>query len=271
MNRDELHRRAVHAVASRRDRRLFRAMRRVARSYLDLDGNLSYDPHRNGEERVLRILGPGARCLFDVGANVGDWTLLAARHAPQAELHAFELVPPTAERLAARVGDHPRVHVNEVGLSDAEGEVQVRFYPRSTELSSMVTAFGGDDFEWRTARTTTGDRYCDEHAIDRIDLLKIDVEGAEQLVLRGFEQRLRSGAVAAIQFEYGQANALTGVLMRDFYEHLGTRGFRLGKIFPTSVAFAPYAVATHEDFRGPNVLAVHESRQDLLRALAGTA
>jgi hypothetical protein len=48
-----------------------------------------------------------------------------------------------------------------------------------------------------------------------IDLLKLDTEGAEHLVLRGFDGALARGRIAAVQFEYGRVNAVTGFLLRD--------------------------------------------------------
>ena len=48
-----------------------------------------------------------------------------------------------------------------------------------------------------------------------IDLLKPDTEGAEHLVLRGFDGALARSRTAAVQFEYGRVNAVTGFLLRD--------------------------------------------------------
>jgi hypothetical protein len=48
-----------------------------------------------------------------------------------------------------------------------------------------------------------------------IDLLKPDSEGAEHLVLRGFDGALARGRTADVQFEYGRVNAVTGFLLRD--------------------------------------------------------
>ena len=63
--------------------------------------------------------------------------------------------------------------------------------------------------ERRQVEVQTGDAYCTRHRIERIDLLKIDVEGAEHLVLRGFERMLHERRIEVIQFEYGLANIYT--------------------------------------------------------------
>src|SRR5690242_12680956 len=98
------HQHAVRFVASRRRSLPMRALRRAARSYLDLDGNRNFVAAMNGELRVLQILGQsGARVLFDVGANVGEWTVAARALIPTAQIHAFEIVPDIADKLRRNV------------------------------------------------------------------------------------------------------------------------------------------------------------------------
>jgi FkbM family methyltransferase len=268
--RDRLHQRAVHFVASRRRRLVFRGMRRLARSYLDLDGNRSFAAATNGEGRVLeKIALAGAACLFDVGANVGDWSLRARRVAPAATVHAFEIVPDTAEVLARATADDPHIQVNACGLAREEGSLEVRYYPSFSE-GSGVTAAIDLPYEMRTCAVTTGDAYCASHGIERVDFLKLDVEGAEDSVLGGFARMFAAGAVEAVQFEYGLPNVESHFLLRDFHAFFAERGFAVGKIYPNHVDFRPYDPAIDEDFRGPNYVAVRADRADLVAALSGS-
>jgi hypothetical protein len=100
-----------------------------------------------------------------------------------------------------------------------------------------------------------------------VDYLKIDVEGHEPDVLAGCEKLLREGRIRAIQFEYGRVNIETRFLLLDFYDLLCGYDMVIGKIYPFSVDFREYAYV-HEDFLGPNYLAVHKSQQSLLQALS---
>ena len=64
--------------------------------------NRNFDMQTNGEEWYLRQLGkPGGeiKYVFDIGANVGDWLLLCRRYLPGATIHAFEIAPPTFDKL----------------------------------------------------------------------------------------------------------------------------------------------------------------------------
>ncbi len=190
---------------------------------------------------------------------------------PQAQVHAFELVPDIANRLAARFEHDPRVLVNRCGLDGEAGTVEVHYYPAFSEGSGLNDAHAGFDAEVRTAEVVTGDAYCRERGIDRIELLKIDVEGGEQRVLRGFEAMLARGAVKLIQFEYGLPNVVSRVFLADLYELFQRHGYAVGKVLPNHVDFAPYDRSVHEDFRGPNYVAVVRDRPDLAARLAGSA
>ncbi|HEY6802396.1 MAG TPA: amino acid adenylation domain-containing protein, partial [Pyrinomonadaceae bacterium] len=81
---------------------------------------------------------PGARCVFDVGANIGMFTLFAAQHAPQARIYAFEPLAPlcqTLRRNSSTLGE--RVKVFEHGLGSREEAAQFTYYPRYTMMSGM--------------------------------------------------------------------------------------------------------------------------------------
>jgi hypothetical protein len=115
----------------------------------------------------------------------------------------------------------------------------------------------------------TGDSYCRERDIQRIDLLKIDTEGAEHKVLAGFDQMLKAEAIDIIQFEFGQANIETHFLLKDFFELLTPCGYQIGKLHPCSVEFHDYHYDM-QDFVGPNFVAVRGDRCDVIKRISAT-
>jgi FkbM family methyltransferase len=260
----------VRAVAARRRSGPARLLARAARAYLNAYGNWDFDPETNGEARILSVrAAERPTCVFDVGANKGDWTVRVQRLMPQATVHAFELIEDTAERLRERLAGTTAL-VNAVGLADREGVVEATYVPENTELSGFGERLYADlPSEAREARLTTGDRYCDEHGVEHIDFLKIDAEGTDLQVLHGFDRMLAGGAVGAVQFEYGRGSILTHSLLRDFHVFLEERGFVVGKVFPSWVEFRHYDIAQDEDFLGPNYLAVRAERRDLIARLSG--
>lgn len=236
--------------------------------YLSAYYNFDHEPSRNGEFNLLHRLSPYKfRTVFDVGANRGDWLSAALEALPGASFHAFEVAAPTFTRLHQRFGDRPGVTLNSFGLGETPGEVTVDYYPQDDTISmvagSLLPAAAGSH-ECIVGRLETGDCYCAERGIGVIDFLKIDVEGAEMRVLRGFDGLLSRHAVSVVQFEatvYGRA------LVADFHSFFAARGYTVGKLFPHGVAFKAYD--RHDElFRGPNFVAVAMDRTDLIDAVA---
>ena len=238
---------------------------RYARLYYRHYENFNHLISENGELALLRRLAPfRPSVIFDVGANKGDWSAAAAGAIPGAEIHAFEIDASTASVAAARLAGRAKVHA--FGLSDRDGEAALTLYGGSTEASSLMSSLG-DRTSTGTASVTvrSGAGFCAEHGIERIDVLKIDTEGAERLVLEGFAEMIANGQVEIVQFEYGMTNIYTRVLLKDFYEMLP--GYAIGKVMPRGVRFADYHPRA-EDFIGLNYLAVSRSRRDIIEAVA---
>jgi FkbM family methyltransferase len=272
---DRARNRATPAVARRRDRLGVRVLAAASRAYLDMFANVCFDMEINGELRVLQSLsGSGASCIFDVGANIGDWSVAAAGLFPGARIHAFEIVPSTAETMRARLtrAGVGSINVNSIGLSDERATVKVAYLPGFSQGSSVAVPRprGDSAVQWRECPVRTGDDYCHEFGIDHIDFLKIDVEGLEGRVLSGFRDMLDGGRIDVIQFEYGHLNASVRFLLGDFYDLLAPHGYAIGKIYPDQVGFSAYDPWRDEDFRGPNYLAVKAAKVDLVRRLSGS-
>jgi len=257
--------------ASRRTR-LSRLLARIGKRYHGWyeapPGSIRY----NGESMLIgRVAAAGGMVFFDVGANRGAWTAEVLATAPSgAAVHAFEIAPPTFERLRVELGEQAVIRLNNCGLYDRDGTIGVDYFPGQDMYTTPIRdmRIHSEDREEVTATVATGDRYSGENAIDQIDLLKIDTEGAEPHVLRGFTGMLEAGRISVIQFEYGMANIYTRFLLSDYYELLQPLGYRIGKLYPEGVLFKDYEPGD-EDFLGPNYVAVHESRSELRRALSG--
>jgi FkbM family methyltransferase len=254
-----------------RHRRAFvpRKLAGLARRYIEWHRNVNYDIESNGEAFVLDTLRPfKPRVLFDAGANLGDWTRAALARNPEAHVHAFEISPPTFEALAANLAANPRVHCNNVGLSDKEGPITIRHYGRLSALTTATAYPHPFEYSEIAARTVRGDEYAARNGVDHVDLLKIDVEGMEEAVLRGFDGLFARQAIDLVQFEYGRVAILNHFLLSDFHAFFRERGYVMGKIYPGYVDFRDYEHAD-EDFLGPNFLACRKDRADYLRAFGG--
>ena len=218
--------------------------------------NFNYDINTNGERWLLQALAGQNQLAtaFDVGANHGDWAALVLEANPSAKIHCFEICPPTFKKVSARLAGEKNVILNPFGLSNAPGEVKIKYCAEGdggTSLFDVVLPFKTEMLDARVVRAKD---YCTERGIKKIDCLKIDVEGAEHLVLQGFEDLLNPAIVPVVQFEYGMINITTKFLLKDFYSLFQSRGYRVGKLFPDHVRFREYRLED-EGFRGPNYVA----------------
>jgi FkbM family methyltransferase len=238
--------------------------------------NRQYDVEKSGESALLARLRPFRPAqLIDVGANVGEWMEAACRELPDATVHAFEIVGATYQHLVAAAAPFGnRVICNNFGLGETDAEVTMHFAPDSPTTASLlrdVIDIASEDQGFAgitevVGRIRRGDDYLAEHRLQRVALLKIDVEGAEMRVLAGFEKAFAAEQIDLVQFEYGRPSLVTRVFLADFHRFFESRGFVLGKLFPEGVGFKPYEL-DDEDFRGPNYVACLRSRSDLIEAL----
>lgn len=243
----------------------FRTIAKLAKQYLKWFGNASYKPLKNGERWVLAQLREASiGSVLDVGANVGDWALLAEEVLPQATIWALEIVPATFTRLRERVQGHTRIRCFNLGLADHDGVLPIHYDPAASTHATFTEYPQGGARQRIDCPVRSGDGFLREHGIDRVDFLKMDVEGAEHLVLAGLAEALRTRRIRFIQFEYGRVNILTRFLLHDFYELLRGYGYVVGKVFPDFVDFRPYDLGD-EDFIGPNYLACSSDDPALAR------
>jgi FkbM family methyltransferase len=255
-------------LARHRKSRLLRLLSAGCRGFVQCCENYNYNPRTNGEHHLIQILASESLAsVFDVGANVGHWAMAVHQICPSATIHAFEIAPQTFQILQHNTSGIPSIVTNNAGLADRQGSVMVKFFHDDPELSSLIDVPYDRPSVNVPSYTVTGDAYCKQRGISRIDFLKLDTEGSELLVLRGLSRMLSSGSIDVIQFEYSRLNIGPKFLLKDFYAELGESRYVIGKLFPDHVAFKPYDLVD-ETFMGPNYVAVRRERADLIERLS---
>jgi FkbM family methyltransferase len=172
------------------------------------------------QEELVRVLRPGS-VLYDVGANVGFLTLIAARLVgPAGHVYAFEPIPANAraiERNAALNG-LGNITVLELALSDRAGDAVLRVpdVNQGAHLAEVVDELiPADELVVRTAAL---DELAEEQGLRAPDLVKLDVEGAELLVLEGMRRSLEAHRPGLICELHGTRAAIEELLPRLGYE-----------------------------------------------------
>lgn len=131
--------------------------------------------------------------IFDVGANVGQTSISFSRNFPSASIYAFEPVGETYNRLQFAVRNLPKVRTFNYGLGESPGQLQVNVGEDSQFNSFKQIAKGS--YRSETVNIDSIDSFCTANKIDRIDLLKIDVEGFEIEVLKGSRALLDANSI----------------------------------------------------------------------------
>jgi len=189
---------------------------------------------------IRKILRPGDT-FVDIGANIGYFSLIAGKIVgAKGQVHAFEPVPSTVEKLRHNVAINKftNIMIHDYALSDKEGSVRInQLLEHNPGMNSMRADVSGTGRFWDIPSKPL-DRVL--AGSDPIKLVKIDVEGAEMLVLNGFRKHLTAIDAPAILCE------VTGSYLRslgsspeelfNFMNELGYRGYLLDnlKLTPAS-------------------------------------
>ncbi|TDG11621.1 FkbM family methyltransferase [Seongchinamella unica] len=134
--------------------------------------------------------------IIDAGAFIGDTAVLFNHKAEgQCEVHCFELLDENLELLRANVKlnklDEERVFVNQLALSDRSGEIlEIKNHniQGATKVDSNTSLSPGSS---NSIGTISIDDYVRQRSLDRVDMIKMDIEGAELQALKGATETIR--------------------------------------------------------------------------------
>ena len=168
-----------------------------------------------GEQNLMRKRVAFARNVFDVGANVGVWTVLMSKFNPSARIHSFEPNNETFKLLETNVKENSCANVAliKAAASDQEGTVLFEV-PTSASIFGRIVPTDraiDDDARFHNAPVSNVLRlrladYCREAGVAEIDFMKIDVEGHELAALRGLQPLLNERRVKALYVETIEEN-----------------------------------------------------------------
>ena len=203
-------------------------------------GDGQNDPRTNGEywllEHVLKA-SPGPCVLLDVGANKGDWTAQAlelAQASREIHVHSFEPSLATRSMLTARFIGSTAVTVQPYALSEKVGEAT--FYSNEDGAgTNSLSPSSGSNVE--VVKVTTIDRFLQQSGIETVSMVKIDTEGFDLLVLRGAAKSLHDGRIEIVQFEYNWRWLLNHASLRDAFDLISNKPYRVGKLVGATIEF----------------------------------
>jgi FkbM family methyltransferase len=191
------------------------------------------DPDRD----LVRLVGQGAKTIFDVGANVGQTAVTLATLFPAAKVHSFEPDRDVFATLETNVRDRPNVSPHAMALSDSDaagtlfvthGSEGSSLLPLAKDVGSLHLGAWTESREQKPVRIARLDSFCATHGIASIDLLKSDTQGNDLKVLEGAGAMLAPPTIRTVFCEVLFAPLYEGqCYFDDVHRLLVSRGYRL--------------------------------------------
>ncbi|WP_258104023.1 FkbM family methyltransferase [Marinoscillum sp. MHG1-6] len=177
--------------------------------------------------------------IFEAGANNGDDTVDWAKKLPNAQIYCFEPIPRLFEVLQDRLSGFNNVQCFPLGFSNSAGKVEMYISARDGDESSNPSSSSilkpdqhvefhpRISFDQRIEiEVDTIDQWAKRQGVDRIDLMWLDMQGAEHLALQGAEEML--SRVKLIYSEVSFKQMFEGTPLFDEYTGiLNSFGFNL--------------------------------------------
>jgi FkbM family methyltransferase len=123
------------------------------------------------------------RTIVDLGANAGQASTLLRDRFPDALIIAVEPDPDTARLAARNLNGGSRTRVVAAAVTDHDGTTPFTRLGKWSWGSNVFAAWGASDAPQVEVRSLRLGTLLDEHGLERVDLLKVDVEGAELMAL----------------------------------------------------------------------------------------
>ena len=178
--------------------------------------------------------------VFDIGANVGELTLLFSKFCgSEGRVHSFEPTVSTFNKLQNLVNSVQlkNVKINNLAVTNQSGVVSFNVY--EDEFSSWNTlakrplhnyGISIQDPKSVDIASISIDDYCERNSIKYIDLLKIDVEGAELNVLIGARKMFSERKIKNCVFEFGQTIFDMGNTIQEFENFFSSHGYGIKNV-----------------------------------------
>jgi FkbM family methyltransferase len=184
----------------------------------------------SGEEYLIKtVVAPWfqkseTRTAFDVGANTGRYSLMLARLLPEgSKIYSFEPSSAAYSSLKQNISREACSNIslfrlgitNEPGMAtlhtNTEGSGLASLYKRCLDHHCIEMTLS-EEIEVQSI-----DRFCHLHGIDRIDFLKLDIEGNEMRALQGAARMISNRRIDIIQWEFGGCNIDSRTFLQDFF------------------------------------------------------
>jgi len=211
-------------------------------------------------KNVMKFLSNEKLTIFDIGGNIGEYTEEILKKNINCRIFIFEPSKKNSDILKKKFRKNKNITVENIGI-DSKNRVQKLYFDKlGSPLSSLTKrSFLGSDIKMKgfeKAKFVTINKYMQSNHINKIDLLKLDVEGHELECLKGAINFIKK--INVIQFEFGGCNIDTRTYFRDFWLFLKKYNFDLYRISPLCLVKLDTYSERYENFLTSNFIAINK-------------
>ena len=154
---------------------------------------LNFLDYEKDDASMISQLSAGLKTFYDIGANMGWYSINVALENPQMRVHCFEPLPKTFDYLTRNIKHNnlENVYAHNFGLSNAVGNFDFYYYKEGSGNASTQNLSERGDVDIIECNVDTLDRFTVNNDTN-IDFIKCDVEGAELLVFQGGLRRIEN-------------------------------------------------------------------------------
>ena len=213
----------------------------VSSGYADYSGELYI---------IKKIVENGV--VFDIGANVGDWSNFFIKEHGNFNLYMFEPSLCAFEALKNNISATSKIHFYKIGFGESIKKANI-YYDYNTQGSASILnskASISEEIEIETI-----DSFCEKNNINEIDFIKMDVQGYEYNILLGALKMIEKESIKVIQFEIDEPSIDNRVFFKDFWVLLSERYYIYRSLYNGLVKIDEYSPAI-ENYTCMNYLAV---------------
>jgi FkbM family methyltransferase len=176
--------------------------------------------------------------LIDIGSHEGLFTQAINNYCGICSGYLIEPLPNHVISLRRKFRD-PKYKIFEYVLSNQEGTIgfEVNEYDQTSSILKLrremqeLSQIKGELVNTIVCQTTTLDKLLSDESFEEVDLMKIDVQGAEHMVLKGAEKTLSKTSMIWVEVSFKELYENSAVFS-DIYYDLTKKGFRLMEIEP---------------------------------------
>lgn len=153
--------------------------------------SLNFMSYEEKDANMILKLAPVKGVMFDIGANMGWYSLLIAHQSKDCQVHAFEPIPKTYSFLKQNIelNQLPNIRAHHFGISNERKDLTFYFYPEGSGNASSVNLSERKDAELITCHVERLDDFVKANDL-HVDFIKCDVEGAELFAFQGAQETI---------------------------------------------------------------------------------